>query len=117
MDNETNWVNWHELDVNNELLEYYKDLITIRRSFSALRDTNNQKIDFISYSNRTLGYFIDDKIAILINGNIKSDFQFELPDGNWKLILDENDFDLNGLKNIQNLKMVEERSGTILIKS
>ena len=116
-DNETNWVNWHELDVNNELLEYYKDLITIRRSFSELRDTNNQKIDFISYSNRTLGYFIDDKIAILINGNIKSDFQFELPDGNWKLILDENDFDLNGLKNIQNLIMVEERSGTILIKS
>ena len=30
-DNETNWVNWDELKQNEDLVEFYKELIKIRK--------------------------------------------------------------------------------------
>ena len=115
-DNETNWVNWDELKINNQLLNYYKNLIKIRKSYPQFRYADPEKITFKRYSDRSLGYFIDEEIAVLFNGNIDSAISVDMPEGKWKLILSENSFDINGIDTIEGQINIDQRSGMILVK-
>ena len=65
----------------------------------------------ISYNN-----FIDEEIAVLFNGNIDSAINVDMPEGKWKLILNENSFDINGIDTIEGQINIDQRSGMILVK-
>ena len=41
-DNETNWVNWNELSQNQDLVNFYKALIQIRKEYPQLRNNYGQ---------------------------------------------------------------------------
>ena len=45
-DNETNWVNWNELSQNQDLVNFYKALIQIRKEYPQLRKTRPKIFHF-----------------------------------------------------------------------
>ena len=115
-DNETNWVDWDQLKINEKLIDYYKDLIKIRKLYPQFRYADPSKISFERYSDRSLGYFVNEEIAVIFNGNYDSMINIKMPEGRWKLILDENGFDTSGVKIIEGDLSVDQGSGIILVK-
>lgn len=94
--NETNWINFDDLDLNRDLFEYYRGLIDIRKKSPALRKCNPDEIHFDYYGNPLLlSYYVSGKSTrdmydyyIILNGNSYPYENHELPGGAWEIIAD-----------------------------
>jgi pullulanase/glycogen debranching enzyme len=106
-DNECNWINWELKTVNNDLFQYHKGLIAIRKMYSKTFGLYPiDKIKFIKAmvkkgdkpapnTKATVGYFYDKaasgdskSFVVLVNGDIKNDSFFTLPAGEWTVLVD-----------------------------
>ena len=115
-DNTTNWVNWNELPVNIELINFYKNLIELRKQFSSLRSINTDNLFFDVIDERVIGYFPDKDLAVFFNGHIDQKIEATLPPGKWKILLDENNFNLDGFKTVDRKILLPKLSGVFLQK-
>ncbi len=122
-DNETNWLNFNEIEINKGLFEYYKDLIELRLSSSALRKASPSDINFkvyqdplhVTFSIQTNEDLDPFEYFISLNGNPKKKHSIDLPDGNWELIADKNSIRINKPKiTIENSYTLSPSSGVIL---
>ena len=91
-DNETNYINYHHSDFNKELVDYYKGLILLRKTFPAFRRAGYENISFFNiYDNDfALGYclnYVGDEFIVLLNAAQKVDEEFKLPQGNWDILV------------------------------
>jgi pullulanase/glycogen debranching enzyme len=91
-DNETNYINYHHSDFNKELVDYYKGLILLRKTFPAFRRAEYENISFFNiYDNDfALGYHLnydEDEFIVLFNAAQKVDEEFKLPEGNWDILV------------------------------
>ena len=94
-DNQTNWINYEHREINRELYEYYKGLIALREAHPALRQSRREDIHFLNCNNEFgLGFWIDRKssgdshdILVLMNADPKKKVKFEIPDGQWSMIV------------------------------
>jgi pullulanase len=91
-DNETNYINYHHSDFNKELVDYYKGLILLRKTFPAFRRAEHENISFFNiYDNDfALGYHLnydEDEFIVLFNAAQKVDEEFKLPQGNWDILV------------------------------
>ena len=116
-DNKTNWINWNHKDLNKELVDYYKNLIKIRKTIPMLRHAIEDDFKFQGLSKYALGYTIKNKVAVYINGDSSSSVSTELPQGNWVLLANENFANVNGLQTISGDLTIPPTSGCILIKN
>lgn len=113
-DNETNWLNFHDLNLNGELCNYYRGLISIRNHSPALRKAESHEIHFnhsgnplfihFHVSGESSGDLYDYYTAI--NGNAFDEAEISLPRGTWELIAD---------KSIASSQTIDILSGTITI--
>ena len=99
-DNEISWIDWSFVEKNKELLEFTQALITLRQNHSALCAgtfySGKGDVEWIGpeglsvdwANDRALGMHIKgaDPLLILFN-NEAVDLSFELPEGNWTLVL------------------------------
>tara|TARA_B100001564_G_scaffold163224_1_gene137224 strand:- start:1281 stop:3206 length:1926 start_codon:yes stop_codon:yes gene_type:complete len=113
-DNLTNWVNWNELSVNIELVNFYKNLIEVRKQFPALSSLNTDNIFFDVIDERVIGYFPGEGLAVFFNGHIDEKKEVALPPGNWKILLDEYNFNMAGFKTVDHKIVLPKLSGVIL---
>mgnify|MGYP003343765341 CR=1 FL=1 len=113
-DNSTNWVNWSELPVNIELVNFYKNLIELRKQFLSLSSLNTDNLFFDVIDERVIGYFPDSDLAVFFNGHFDETKEVVLPPGNWKILLDENDFNLVGFKTVDSKIVLPKLSGVFL---
>lgn len=94
-DNETNWLNWEHKILNNELVEFYKDLITLRKSEKAFTHTDFDKIEFIKSKNNEfgIGYELnpenDESFLVLLNSSLKS-ANYNIQHEKWSLEISNN---------------------------
>lgn len=96
-DNETNWINYEHKEINTELYNYYKGLIELRKKYSVLREAPRKSYKFLDCKNEFgICFWIDKKlsgaendIVVLMNGDPKNSVHFELPDGEWSVIVNE----------------------------
>jgi pullulanase/glycogen debranching enzyme len=91
-DNETNYINYYHSDFNKELVDYYKGLILLRKTFPAFRRAEYENISFFNiYDNDfALGYCLnydEDEFIVLFNAAQKVDEEFKLPQGNWDILV------------------------------
>ncbi|MBC8479388.1 MAG: pullulanase [FCB group bacterium] len=99
-DNETNYLNWEHKDINSELVDYYRGLISLRQDYPALRRTDQKGISFIKGKKveYSFGYRLKPaegtELLVLLNGDRKKTEQFKLPEGAWQIICDENQSDI-----------------------
>ena len=115
-DNTTNWVNWNELPVNIELINFYKNLIELRKQFPSLSSINTENLFFDVIDERVIGYFPDKDLAVFFNGHIDQKIEVTLPPGKWKILLDENNFNLDGFKTVDRKILLSKLSGVFLQK-
>ena len=113
-DNATNWVNWSELSINADLVNYYKNLIKLRKEFPVLSSQNVENALFDVISNTSIGYFPDEDLAIFFNGDVKESKTVQLPPGDWIVLLDEKNLDLGGLKTVNKELILPFLSGIVL---
>lgn len=113
-DNETNWVNWLEKEQNKELVDYYTGLIQFRRATTELRHANPTDFKFQGLSETALGYVIRDRIAVYMNADPKKSVSTELPEGQWKLIVNRDEINLDGINEISGTITIPPTSGMVL---
>lgn len=115
-------MNFNEIQHNEELFEYYKALIQLRLDSPALRKAKPSDIVFKVYkdplhitfsihgknSSDRYNYFIS------LNGNMKIAHDIDLPEGNWEMIANEQNCDLENIKIITNNYQVLASSGVLL---
>ena len=94
-DNETNWINYEHREINRELYDYYQGLIALRKAHPALRQARREDIHFLDCDNKFgLGFWIDKNssgdshdILVLMNANPKRRAKFEIPNGQWSIVV------------------------------
>ncbi|WP_069131847.1 alpha-amylase family glycosyl hydrolase [Rhodohalobacter halophilus] len=97
-DNETNWINFNDIELNRSLFEYYRGLIEIRKQSPALRMCSPHEISFEHYGNPlVITFYISGNDSgdfndyyVLLNGMADETAHCKLPSGTWEVIADEN---------------------------
>ena len=125
-DNETNWLNFNEIEINKGLFEYYIGLIELRMSSPALRKALPSDINFkvyrdplhLTFSIQTNEDLDPYEYFISLNGNPKKEHSIDLLPGKWELMADKNSIKLNKAKiTIENSYTLAPSSGVILNKT
>ncbi len=91
-DNETNYINYKHAEINNELVEYYKGLINLRKHFSAFRRAEYNDIVFYDQPDNefALAYKLtygNDTFFVVFNANHGQNAKFTLPEGEWEILV------------------------------
>ncbi|MFA4923306.1 MAG: pullulanase, partial [Ignavibacteriaceae bacterium] len=91
-DNEVNAINYRHAKTNQELLDYYTGLISVRNTFDAFRKANYNDITFLANDNNNffLGYSLnykDDRFFVLMNADPNANKEVILPEGNWEILV------------------------------
>ena len=95
-DDETNWLNFTEIQLNKELFEYYKGLIRLRLSSPALRKAQPDEVHFKVYEDPLhITFSINGKSTkdkfdyfVSLNANSRESHKIKLPEGYWEMVVD-----------------------------
>ena len=118
-DNETNYINYEHAKWNSELLEYYRGLIKLRKTYRAFRQAEYSGVKFFHQSKNkfALGYnlkFDEDEFIVLLNSNQKITEIFDLPNGDWKVLVNSEKSGITPLKTVIGNVEVPAVSGMVL---
>ena len=111
-DNETNYINYKHAEINKDLVEYYKGLITLRKTYDAFRRADYNDITFQDNPKNQFGLaysleYPNQNFVVLFNANPKEELEFPLPKGKWEVIVD---------KDKAGIKTMYEREGNIKLE-
>lgn len=130
---EVNKIVWSRKEKYNDLVQYYKGLISLRKKFKAFRMNTNKEIqENISFlkikenfeKDNIVAYTINSqsfednlsKIAVVINANDEA-VKVNLKEGNWKLLVDENIAGIEVIRKIdEEYISVPQKSIYVLVK-
>ena len=128
--NSSDFVNkivWTRREDYNDLMEYYKGLIKLRKTYKSFRMNINKNIkDNLVFLEKGKNFTDDNvvaytlkegnkKIAVIFNSNNK-DVEVKLPENNWSLLVNENIAGIDEIKKIEgNLINIKAKSAYVLI--
>lgn len=118
-DNETNYINYNHKKINEELFNYYKGLITLRKNNEAFRKANFNDYNFFTAKGNkfAMAYnlsYNNNYYFVAFNSSPNRSAEFELPEGWWQILADESGvYNLN-LKLINGKIVLGHTSGIIL---
>ena len=124
-DNETNWINYEHREINRELYNYYRGLISLRKAHAALRRSDRKNIHFLTCNNEFgLGFWIDKKSSgdendflVLMNADPKKKVKFKIPAGAWSAVVNGEKAGIAILKSgISDSVEIEPTTGWVLIR-
>jgi pullulanase/glycogen debranching enzyme len=118
-DNETNYINYNHANKNKELVDYYKGLIELRKSYAAFRHADYNDIVFYSIPKNKFGLsysvkHLDEDFIVLFNADQKEELEFNLPEGKWEVMVDKNSSGTKPLFEIEGKIKLEPVSGAVL---
>jgi len=118
-DNETNYINYKHAKINKELVDYYKGLIEIRKTFAAFRRADYNEIAFFGHQDELgLAYLVkyhDESFVVVFNADQERKLEFPLPPhGTWEVIADKNSAGIKPLYEITDKIKLEPVTGAIL---
>lgn len=119
-DNETNYINYEHANINEDLLNYYKGLIQLRKKYEAFRRADYDQVKFFEVKDNpfALGYLMehkDDTFIVMLNANTKISEEFLLPDGEWIILVNSENAGTESLGSI-NFKVILDPSTGIVLK-
>ena len=123
-DNETNFLNFDHISLNEELFEYYRGLIKLRMHAPALRKAEPLDVIFKPYKNaHHITFYLKGENArdpydyfISLNAHRKNTFYIELPEGYWDLIVNGNRAGTQAIATISGSMNIPPSSGVVLRK-
>ena len=117
-DDETNWLNWDEKDINSDLVNYYKGLIQLRKKYPEFRHSKPDDFKFSEVGKQVaLAYSLQNKFIVALNGDSENQLELDLPDGDWKILIDGEKVDFESDNIISDKLIVKPTSGFVLIKN
>ncbi len=120
-DNAANYINYNDAKENPELVNYYKGLILLRNTYDAFRSAKYEDITFFDVKDNqfALGYHIkykNDEFIVLFNANMEKQEEFNLPDGNWKVLADKDQAGIEPFGNVEGKVVLESSTGLVIKK-
>ncbi|HBD94014.1 MAG: hypothetical protein A2015_04050 [Spirochaetes bacterium GWF1_31_7] len=117
-DNETNYINFDHIKLNQDLFNYYQGLIKLRKSESLLGNAKPEQVTILDNANKnSLGVIIGDKIIGLVNSDKTNKATYTIPTGKYKVVADKNKAGTDTIREVNGGEIiVEEASSIILIK-
>ncbi len=121
-DNDVNYINYDIASQNQELVDYYKGLINLRKSYKAFRHADYDKIEFFTNNKNEffLGYKVkhkNEEFLVYFNANPKDEVDIKLPKGEWEIIVNEDVAGIETIKKVKNGINIPSVSGCVLRKS
>jgi pullulanase len=118
-DNETNYINYKHAELNKELVDYYKGLIEMRKEFEAFRRAEYDDITFSEHPQSEFGLsyllkFKDERFVVLFNADQSIDLEFNLPEGEWNVIVDKNSAGIKTLYKAEGKFTIGPVTGAVL---
>ncbi|MCH7772989.1 MAG: pullulanase, partial [Bacteroidetes bacterium] len=119
-DNETNYINYNHAKINEDLLNYYKGLIELRKKYEAFRRADYEQVHFFDVKDNpfAMGYMLDynsDKFIVLLNASTKME-EFLLPEGKWEILVDAHIAGVEPLTVIFSKAVIDPSTGIVLKK-
>jgi pullulanase/glycogen debranching enzyme len=120
-DNETNYINYEHAKINEDLLNYYKGLIKLRKKYEAFRRAEYSQVHFFDEEDNpfAIGYLMeykDDTFIVMLNANTKISEEFLLPDGEWSVLVNSENAGTESLGSINSKVILEPSTGIVLKK-
>jgi len=117
-DNETNYINYNHAKINEDLLNYYKGLIELRKKYEAFRRADYEQVNFFDVKDNpfAMGYMLDynsDKFIVLLNASTKME-EFLLPEGKWEILVDARSTGDEPLTVISSKAVLDPSTGLVL---
>lgn len=122
-DNETNWMNFEHADMNQELMDYYKGLIAMRKQHPVFRYSSKENIEFFDapHNHYAFGFLLKKAdtgdthdMLVLLNGNRHVSAEFDLPEGEWVEIVNDKMAGLEPLGKRRNKIKLAPSTGVVL---
>lgn len=118
-DNETNYLNFEHAKINSDLVNYYKGLIELRKTYSAFRYAERKDIEF--FTDKENPFFIgfqvkykEQNFIVLMNSNEDKEMKFDLGKSNWEILVDNKTAGINKIKSVSGEIKIPKTSGLIL---
>jgi len=120
-DNETNYINYEHAKINENLLNYYKGLIKLRKKYGAFRRAAYNQVQFFDVKDNpfALGYSLEyknDSFIVLFNANTNVSEIFILPEGKWDVLVNSETAGTESLGNITSEVELAPSTGIVLKK-
>jgi len=119
-DNETNYINYNHAKINEDLLNYYKGLLELRKKYEAFRRADYEQVHFFDVKENpfAMGYMLDhksDKFIVLFNASTKMK-EFFLPKGKWEILVDARSAGVEPITVISSKAVLDPSTGIVLKK-
>ena len=120
-DNETNWLNYEYAELNRELVDYYRGLISIRKSHSVFSRAKQDQYEFYPQADSLfISFSVNDKnkkYLVYLNGNRDHEQDYKLPSGKWGVLANHNRTAETPFQWIENRQLsIPPSSGVILVQ-
>ncbi len=120
-DNETNYINYNHAKMNQELWNYYKGLITLRKEFQSFRRAEYDEVKFFDLMDNdfALAYEVihnNEDFIVLLNAHPINEMVFELPKGKWCVLVDSEKAGVKSLYTVDKKITVKSSTGFIIMK-
>jgi pullulanase len=120
-DNEVNYINYNHAKINQDLIDYYKGLIELRKEFKSFRRAEYDDVKFISVHDNdfALGYEVkldDEDFVVLFNAHPLKEVVCELPKGKWDVLVNQDKAGITPIKIVSGMLTIPTSSGFVLKK-
>ena len=127
-DDSINAIDWSWKKKNSQTFLYYKNLINMRKNHPGLRRTNFSDVKenyqfFMGSNEKSLGYIInkgntkDENDFLFLLNPVDTAASFDIPEGNWEQIADENQFDWDGMGVLKKKIQLNAQSLVIAVRT
>jgi len=120
-DNEVNYINYNHAKMNQDLWDYYKGLIELRKEFKSFRRAEFDEVKFISVHDNdfALGYEVnheDEDFVVLFNAHPLKEVVCELPKGKWEVLVNSDKSGIKAIETVSGIITIPTSSGFVLKK-
>lgn len=120
-DNEVNYINYNHAKMNQNLWDYYKGLIELRKEFQSFRSAEFGEVNFISVHDNdfALGYEVkheEEDFVVLFNAHPSKDVVCELPKGKWEVLVNAEKAGIKPIETVNGKITIPTSSGFVLKK-
>jgi len=120
-DNYTNYINFNHAELNSKLVDYYKGLIELRKTYKAFRRVKSEKIKFFDkFKNEfSIGFSVkssSEEFIVLMNADQNILDSFTLPKGLWRVLVNGDKAGIEELSTISGNVDIPAVSGMVLRK-
>ncbi len=121
-DNETNYMDFHDREINRRLYDYYCQLIALRKEFPELRSADRDRISWIHAEGSEFGlaYRVDGhgrSAVVLVNSSPEKKAEFDLQEGGWNIHADLEQASISPISQHEDAKLsLGLRSALLLVK-